>query len=120
MHARRPELRGAAIIEMTLTGAAQCTRAASLLPTRRPRMEKMLHLLETFTARGSDGQLYRIQAYEHLARLDAVRDPQGQWESTGLAEYKLDDGRHVSVDREGTMTLPDSGVRLMREPRTHH
>ncbi|WP_280153073.1 hypothetical protein [Piscinibacter sp. XHJ-5] len=83
-------------------------------------MEKMLRLLETFTARGSDGQTYRIQAYEHLARLDAVPDPQGHWESTGLAEYKLPDGRHVSVDREGTMTLAGTEVHLRREPSSRH
>jgi hypothetical protein len=78
-------------------------------------MEKMLHLLETFTARGSDGQTYRVQAYEHLARLDAVPGAQGQWEPTGLAEYKLDDGRHISVDKDGAMTLPGTGVKLKRE-----
>ena len=81
-------------------------------------MEKMLHLLETFTARGSDGQTYRVQAYEHFARLDAVPDTQGQWEPTGQAEYKLVDGRHVSVDKNGTMTLPGTGVKLEREARS--
>ena len=79
-------------------------------------MEKMLHLLETFTARGSDGQTYRVQAYEHLARLDAAPDTQGQWEPTGLGEYKLADGRHVSVDKDGTMTLAGTGVKLERDP----
>jgi hypothetical protein len=82
-------------------------------------MEKMLHLLETFTARGSDGQTYRVQAYEHLARLDAVPDAQGQWEPTGVAEYKLADGRHISVDKDGVMTLPDTGVRLSPDPSLH-
>ena len=62
-------------------------------------MEKTLHLLETFTARGSDGKAYVVHGYEHLARLDAVRDTLGQWEPTGLAEYKLADGRHVSLGR---------------------
>ncbi len=81
-------------------------------------MEKMLHLLETFTARGSDGRSYRVQAYEHLARLDAAPDRQGQWEPTGLAEYKLADGRHVSVDKDGTMTVPGTGVKLERESRS--
>jgi hypothetical protein len=80
------------------------------------RMETMLHLLDTFTARGSDGQTYRVQAYEHLARLDAVPDTQGQWEPTGVAEYKLADGRHVSVDKDSAMTLAGTSVRLEREP----
>ena len=79
-------------------------------------MEKMLHLLETFTARGSDGQTYHVQAYEHLARLDAVPDTQGQWEPTGLTEYKLPDGRHISVDKDGEMSLANTGVRLQRDP----
>jgi hypothetical protein len=79
-------------------------------------MEKMLHLLETFTARGSDGQTYHVQAYEHLARLDAVPDTQGQWEPTGLTEYKLADGRHVGVDKDGVMTLAGTGLKLNREP----
>ena len=55
-----------------------------------------------------------VRGYEHIARLDAVRDVQGQWEPTGEAEYKLEDGRPVMVDRDGAMTIPDSGVRLKR------
>ena len=79
-------------------------------------MEKMLHLLETFTARGSDGQTYRVEGYEHLARPDAVPDTQAQWEPTGLAEYRLADGRHLSVDKDGAMTVAGTGLRLQREP----
>jgi hypothetical protein len=77
-------------------------------------MEKMLHLLETFNARGSDGQLYRVHGYEHLARLDVVPGAQDDWESTGLAEYKLADGRRIDVDKDGTLRLADSGVQLRR------
>ena len=80
-------------------------------------MEKMLHQLESFSARGSDGNTYRVRGYEHLARLEAVRDAQGQWEPTGEAEYKLEDGRRVVVDQDGTMTVADSGVRLKRTER---
>jgi hypothetical protein len=80
-------------------------------------MEKMLHLLETFTARGSDGKAYVVHGYEHLARLDAGPGVQGQWEPTGLAEYKLADGRHVSVDKDGAMRVPDIGLRLERPAR---
>ncbi|HJV60929.1 MAG TPA: hypothetical protein VJ743_08270 [Albitalea sp.] len=75
-------------------------------------MDRKLHLLETFTARGSDGRPYVVHGYEHLARLDAVPDPQGQWEPTGVAEYRLADGRRVEVDKHGVMTLADSGMRL--------
>ena len=80
-------------------------------------MEKMLHQLESFSARGSDGNTYRVRGYEHLTRLEAVRDAQGQWEPTGEAEYKLEDGRRVVVDQDGTMTVADSGVRLKRTER---
>jgi hypothetical protein len=69
------------------------------------RMEKRLHLLESFTARGSDGREYHVHGYEHLARLEAVPDAQAQWEPTGIAEYRLDDGRPVTVSRDGAMTV---------------
>lgn len=78
-------------------------------------MEKMLHLLESFTAQGNDSKEYVVHGYEHLARLDAVPDPQGQWEPTGLAEYRLADGRRVDVDKQGVMTIADTGVRLERK-----
>ena len=81
-------------------------------------MEKMLHQLESFSTRGSDGNTYVVRGYEHLARLDAVRDVQGQWEPTGEAEYKLEDGRPVVIDRDGTMTIPHSGIRLKRMERS--
>eukprot|EP01035_Chromulina_nebulosa_P054744 gene54744-75018_t len=66
-------------------------------------MDKRLHLLETFTARGSDGQTYVIHGYEHLVQLDTLQDVLGQWEPTGLAEYKAADGRpvHVAADGKG-------------------
>lgn len=78
-------------------------------------MEKMLHLLETFAAQGSDGKAYVVRGYEHLARLDAVPDAQGQWEPTGIAEYKLADGRRVDVDKHGVLIVVDTGVRLVRD-----
>jgi len=83
-------------------------------------MEKKLHLLETFTARGSDGQTYHVHVYEHLARLDAIPDTQGLWEPTGLTEYKLADGRHVGVAKDGAMTVTGTGLRLEREPSTQN
>ena len=77
-------------------------------------METRLHLLESFAAQGSDGKQYLLHGYEHLTRLEGVPDLQGQWEATGVAEYRLADGRRVDVDREGGMTVVDSGVRLER------
>jgi hypothetical protein len=78
-------------------------------------MEKMLHQLETFTARGSDGKSYVIRGYEHLARLEAIPDAHGQWEPTGVAEYKLADGRPVRIDKDGRMTIAGTDVSLQRE-----
>jgi len=72
-------------------------------------MEKRLQLLETLSMRGDDGRMYKVRAYEHLARLDMVGDD--RWESTGLIEYKLDNGERVLVDKAGRMTLP-TGVGL--------
>lgn len=81
-------------------------------------MEKRLRRLESFKARGSDGAHYDVHAYEHLARIDGVIDPRDeQWEPTGQAEYKLADGRHVDVDRDGSMVVPEADLRLEREPR---
>jgi hypothetical protein len=80
-------------------------------------MEKMLHQLESFSARGSDGKTYGVRGFEHLARLDAVRDVQGQWEPTGVSEYKLEDGRRVEVARDGTMSIADTDIKLEREQR---
>ncbi len=75
-------------------------------------MEKMIRRLETFIARGSDGQTYAVEAYEHLARVDVFADPQGQWEPTGQAEYRLSDGRAVEVEKDGGMRVSQTGVRL--------
>jgi hypothetical protein len=75
-------------------------------------MEKKLRRLETFFARGDDGKTYAVEAYEHLARVDAFVDPHGHWEPIGVAEYRLADGRHVRVDPDGAMVVDDSGVRL--------
>ena len=79
-------------------------------------MEKMLHQLETFTARGSDGKSYVIRGYEHMARLEAIPETHGQWEPTGLAEYKLADGRPILVDKTGRMTITGTDISLQREP----
>jgi hypothetical protein len=81
-------------------------------------MEKMLRRLETFTARGTDGKTYTIEAFEHLARVDVFADPQGQWEPTGEAEYRLADGHAVEVEKDGTLRVAGTGVKL--QPQAHH
>lgn len=75
-------------------------------------MDKMLRLLETFKVRGSDGKDYAVRGYEHLVRWDV--GAQESWEPTGLAEYKLADGRNVNVDADGGMSVPALGLRLER------
>jgi hypothetical protein len=77
-------------------------------------MEKKLRRLETFSARGSDGQVYSVHGYEHLGKVDAFIAAQEQWEPMGINEYKLADGRRVDVKRDGTMTVVDTGVQLQR------
>lgn len=75
-------------------------------------MEKMLHLLESFNARGSDGRDYAVRGYEHMVRLD--EGTPSSWEPTGLAEYKLVDGRHVHVESDGKLSVPELGLTLER------
>ncbi|MEO8281021.1 MAG: hypothetical protein ABI564_15080 [Ideonella sp.] len=77
-------------------------------------MEKKLQLLESFNAKGSDGKQYVVHGYEHMAMVDTLSATTNQWEPTGEAEYKLADGRRLQVDRDETMTIPDSGIRLQR------
>lgn len=81
-------------------------------------MEKMLRRLETFTARGSDGKTYSVEAFEHLARVDVFADPEGQWEPTGEAEYRLADGRAVEVEKDGSMRV--AGTDVMLQPASQH
>lgn len=75
-------------------------------------MERKLHQLESFKARGSDGGTYKVLAYEHLMRDETLHDASEHWESTGQAEYRLDDGRLVEVHADGTMEIAGAGVRL--------
>ena len=78
-------------------------------------MDKRLHLLESFNTHGDDGKAYVVRGYEHLARLDGAPDLVGEWQPTGVFEYKLVTGEAVSVDRAGAMTIVGSGVTLQRE-----
>jgi hypothetical protein len=36
-------------------------------------MDRKLHLLESFTAQGTDGRTYRVFGYEHLVRDSRAR-----------------------------------------------
>lgn len=77
-------------------------------------MDKRLHLLDSFGAHGTDGQAYKVKAYEHMVRDPSSTFDEEAWESTGQIEYRLDDGRRVDEARDGTMSIVDSGVQLRR------
>lgn len=79
-------------------------------------MDLRLHLLDTFTARGSDGASYKVCAYDRLAR-DMSLAGEDHWESTGQAEYRLADGRLVDVARDGSMHIAGTDVRLEAQDR---
>jgi len=74
-------------------------------------MDMRLHLLESFTANGSDGQRYKVCAYERLALVPGSAE---RWEPTGMAEYRLEDGRHVEVAKDDAMRVAGSNIVLTR------
>lgn len=81
-------------------------------------MEHKLHLLESFSARGSDGRTYKVRAFEHLAREDALlNDGREIWEPTGRTEYRLDDGTVVKPQPDGSLRVDGSEVAL--QPARH-
>jgi hypothetical protein len=77
-------------------------------------MEKRLHLLESFEARGSDGRTYKVCGYEHLLRDDSVPNAIERWEPSGVTEYRLDDGTVLLPTHEGTLRVSRTGVELAR------
>jgi hypothetical protein len=74
-------------------------------------MDIRLQLLESFGATGSDGQYYKVRGYERLSLVPGSAD---QWEPTGVAEYRLENGRHVEVDKDQVMRVAGSGILLSR------
>ena len=79
-------------------------------------MQKKLQFLESFNARGSDGERYKVCGYEHLARDDTwLTDGREHWESTGKAEYRLADGAPVEVQPDGSLRVASTGVELSIE-----
>jgi hypothetical protein len=88
-------------------------------------MDRKLHLLDSFSALGSDGETYKVLAYEHLVRDESIVDGQEHWEPTGVTEYRLADGARVDMARDGAMRIVDRGIALttthpgvMPRPRT--
>lgn len=74
-------------------------------------MDMRLHLLESFAAVGSDAQRYKVCAYERMALVPGTA---GQWEPTGVAEYRLQDGRLVEVAKDDSMRVAGSNLVLNR------
>jgi hypothetical protein len=75
-------------------------------------MDIRLRLLETFSARGSDGAAYKVCAYDRLAADLTAPAGAEAWESTGIVEYRLQDGRLVHGGRDGTLRIVGSEVTL--------
>jgi len=78
-------------------------------------MEKKLHLLDTFNARGSDGAIYKVCGYEHMTRDESLTDGMDHWEPTGVTEYRLAEGERLDVKADGTMRIASTGVDLRLE-----
>ena len=75
-------------------------------------MDLRLQFLESFVARGSDGQTYKVRAYDRLVRDLSIVNGVERWEPAGQAEYRLADGRAVAVGQDGVMRIHGFGVVL--------
>jgi hypothetical protein len=82
-------------------------------------MERKLHFLESFSAKGTDGAPYKVLVYEHMARDESVADGTDHWESTGELEFRLEGGERLEVHKDGSMRLARSGVQLYRAEAEH-
>jgi hypothetical protein len=82
-------------------------------------MERKLHFLESFSAKGTSGAPYKVLVYEHMARDESVADGIDHWESTGELEYRLGGGERVEVRTDGSMRVARSGVQLYRAEAEH-
>lgn len=64
-------------------------------------MDRRLHLLDSFAARGPDGSTQRVFAYEHLIPAGCLPTHLDDWASSGQIEYRLKDGTRVLPDENG-------------------
>jgi hypothetical protein len=83
-------------------------------------MELRLQFLESFPVQGSDGASYKVLAYERMARDESVADGLERWESTGVVEYRLEDGRLVDAGSDDSMRIAGSSVSLTRAAAVPH
>jgi hypothetical protein len=77
-------------------------------------MNMRLNLLESFAAQGADGANYKVCGYERQVPDPNLNDGQEHWQSTGVAEYRLDDGTPVDMRADGSMVIAGSGRELTR------
>ncbi len=77
-------------------------------------MDLKLHLIDTFPAQGSDGQAYKVCAYERLRRDATLNDGQEHWLPTGVTELRLDSGALIDARGDNRMTVAATGVELKR------
>ncbi|MBL0726643.1 hypothetical protein [Piscinibacter sp. HJYY11] len=76
-------------------------------------MEHKLHLLDSFPARGADGQTYKVCAYEHLVKDQSLQtDGQEHWEPNGAVEYRLAGGESVDELADGSLRVRNSDLTL--------
>jgi hypothetical protein len=75
-------------------------------------MDMRLQFLESFIARGSDDEMYKVCAYERLVRDLSIIGGLEHWEPEGQAEYRLGDGRAVAVGKDGVMRIDGLAVVL--------
>jgi hypothetical protein len=77
-------------------------------------MDLKLHLLDTFRASGSDGNDYKVCAYERLRRDDSLPDGLDHWVSTGVTEYRLDSGEEIDARADDHLVVRRSGIALTK------
>ncbi len=76
-------------------------------------MDLKLQFLESFEVVGADGQVWKVRAYDRMARNEALPDRE-HWESTGVVEYRLEDGRLVEALPDGSLRIHGTDVELQR------
>jgi hypothetical protein len=77
-------------------------------------MNIKLQLLESFNAQGVDGATYKVRGYERMVEDPNLHDGQEHWQSTGVVEYRLDDGTLLDVRPDGTLRVAATGRELAR------
>lgn len=77
-------------------------------------MDRKLHWLDTFSAKGADGRVYKVRAFEQLARDPSILDGQDHWEPMGVTELHLDSGELVDMRPDGRMRVVATGMELVR------